>query len=95
MVAIRFLCFDCHFLAEDDIIWTISAGASGMDLRRIEKFCTVNQCTVAQMMAQVRYAQHLFEQRAMVSDWQVDLLPVQGLIEQANLRRGHPRKPQG
>jgi hypothetical protein len=99
MTAIRFLCFDCHFLAEGDIIWTMTSlpneYGNEMGLRRIEKFCTVNQCTLAQMMAQVRFARDLFKQRGKVSDWQVDLLPVQGLIEQANLRRGHPRKPRG
>jgi hypothetical protein len=95
MVAIHFLCFDCHFLAEDDLIWTIHEDAWGMGLRRIEKFCVVNQCTVAQMLAQVQYARSLAQQCGKVSDWQVDLLPVQGLIDQANLRKGHPRKTQG
>lgn len=75
LVAVRFLCFDCHYLTGRDAIWTLETGKAEIHLSRIKRFCRVNSCTVPQMWAQMQHAREKWQRlnKTNASQWTLDL----------------------
>lgn len=85
LVAVRFLCFDCHYLTGRDAIWTLKFGKlAEKDISRIKRFCRVNSCTVPQMWAQMQHAREKWQRlnKTDISQWSLDLSIIDTLINE-------------
>jgi hypothetical protein len=83
LVAVRFLCFDCHYLTGRDAIWTLKFGKlAEKDIGRIKRFCVVNNCTVPQMWAQMQHARVKWQRlnKTDINQWNQDVSIIDTLM---------------
>lgn len=85
LLGVHFVCYDCYSLSKPEAEWALYIDSFNLQkhLDQIEKFCSVNACTVVEMKAHIEYAKRLAECGKAIRQWCLDFSPVEDLLREA------------
>jgi hypothetical protein len=85
LASIHFLCRDCHHLTHH-AYWCFVCLPQEKDIRLIELFCRVNDCSFLKAFAHVKWSYEMCNLRRRLK-WTIDLSPISDLLAEAEENR--------